>query len=163
MTQLIENKPRRHALIATLSHFYPSRSFVGRSFSSDITRDARSAYRCADSIAACIRTFDRSSKSRICNRRKSAIFSLTQNDLQLPLEIAFLIDRGGRLEIDVTPRKQREATHSNRRWIRGFTNRFARSSADAWLLTMPGRTSIFIGFPSAGIVSGMEGLGGRGN
>jgi hypothetical protein len=23
MTQLIENKPRRHALIATLSHFYP--------------------------------------------------------------------------------------------------------------------------------------------
>jgi hypothetical protein len=68
MTQLIENKPRRHALIATLLHFHPSQGFGGRGFSSDITRDSRSAYRCAGSIAACIRSFDRSSKSRIFNR-----------------------------------------------------------------------------------------------
>jgi hypothetical protein len=69
MTQLIENKPPRRALIATLLHFSPPRRcFVGRSFSSDMTDDARSAYRCAGSIAACIRSFDRSSKSRISNR-----------------------------------------------------------------------------------------------
>jgi len=126
MTQLIENKPRRRALIATLLHFddptrvvvLPNRSrpsprhtglpgrrqgepgrsvelggsvqreskdrprlshrcFVGRSFSSDMTDDARSAYRCAPLFAeglaafrraACIRSFDRSSKSRISNR-----------------------------------------------------------------------------------------------
>ena len=69
MSQLTENKPRRRALIATLSHFSARRRcFVGRSFSSDITDDARSAYRCAGSIAACIRSFDRSSKSRNSNR-----------------------------------------------------------------------------------------------
>src|SRR4029077_14595027 len=71
MTQLIENKPRRQPLIATLSHSCPSpvwgvrwappesrnrtRRLVGRSFSSDITRDARSAFLCADSPAACTR------------------------------------------------------------------------------------------------------------
>jgi hypothetical protein len=112
MTQLIENKPPRRALIATLLHFddpttvvvLPNRGlpgrrrvepggpvqreskdrprlshrcFVGRSFSSDITDDARSAYRCAPLFAeglaafrraACIRSFDRSSKSRNSNR-----------------------------------------------------------------------------------------------
>src|SRR5271156_1889216 len=56
MTQLIENKPRRRALIATLSHFYPSRRLVGRSFSSDIMEVARSAFLCAGSSAACIRS-----------------------------------------------------------------------------------------------------------
>src|ERR1700722_1628257 len=39
MTQLIENKPPRRGMIATLSHFCPPRRrFVGRSFSSDIRR-----------------------------------------------------------------------------------------------------------------------------
>jgi hypothetical protein len=57
MTQLIENKPPRRALIATLSHFCASRRrFVGRSFSSDITRVARTRYRCAGSLAACTRS-----------------------------------------------------------------------------------------------------------
>src|ERR1700722_4951879 len=78
MAQRIQNKPSRRALIATLWHFSPRRRcFVGRSFSSDITDDARSAYRCAPLFAeglaafrraACIRSFDRSSKSRISNR-----------------------------------------------------------------------------------------------
>jgi hypothetical protein len=53
------------------------RRFVGRSFSSDITDDARSAFLCAASPAeglgavrraACIRLIDRSSKCRISNR-----------------------------------------------------------------------------------------------
>jgi hypothetical protein len=61
MTQLIENKPPRRALIATLSHFYTSRRFripssrhggacperyrfVGRSFSSDLSGEAQHAY-----------------------------------------------------------------------------------------------------------------------
>jgi len=78
MAQRIQNKPSRRALIATLLHFSPRRRcFVGRSFSSDITDDARSAYRCAPLFAeglaafrraACIRSFDRSSKSRNSNR-----------------------------------------------------------------------------------------------
>src|SRR5580700_490000 len=52
MTQLVENKPPRRALIATLSHISTRRRrFVGRSFSSDITHDARSAYGCAASPA----------------------------------------------------------------------------------------------------------------
>src|SRR4029077_19179483 len=112
MTQLIENKPPRRALIVTLFHsdapttvvVLPNRGlpgrrrvepggpvqreskdrprlshrcFVGRSFSSAITGDARSAYRCAPLFAeglaafrraACIRSFDRSSKSRNSNR-----------------------------------------------------------------------------------------------
>jgi hypothetical protein len=77
MTQLIENKPRRRALIATLSHFSPRRRrFVGRNFSSDITDDAQSAYRCADSSAACISFFVRSSRSLFSNRRKSAIYAV---------------------------------------------------------------------------------------
>ena len=57
MTQVIENKPPRRALIATLSHFCASRRrFVGRSFSSDITGVAPTRYRCAalpaESLAA---------------------------------------------------------------------------------------------------------------
>jgi hypothetical protein len=57
MTQLIENKPPRRALIATLSQFCASRRrFVGRSSSSDITGVARTRYRCAGSLAACTRS-----------------------------------------------------------------------------------------------------------
>jgi hypothetical protein len=56
MTQLIENKPPRPALIAAHSHFCTSRRrFVGRSFSSDITRVAGTRYRCAALPAACTR------------------------------------------------------------------------------------------------------------
>ena len=44
---------------------------------------------------------------------------------------AFLIDTACRLEINVTPWKQREAVESNRRWIRGFTNLFLRRIASA--------------------------------
>jgi hypothetical protein len=85
MTQLIENKPRRRALIATLLHF----SLGGRSFSSDITDDARSAYRCADSPAAC---------SDSC------------------LLIALISNRRScQLEFDVTACKQTTACVSNRR------------------------------------------------
>jgi uncharacterized membrane protein len=48
MTQLIENKPPRRALIATLSHFYPPRRrFVGQSLGSDINGVARRGYHCA--------------------------------------------------------------------------------------------------------------------
>src|ERR1700726_290938 len=85
MAQRIQNKPSRRALIATLWHFSPRRRcFVGRSFSSDMTDDARSAYRCAPLFAeglaafrraACIRSSDRSSKSRISNRNNRRLES----------------------------------------------------------------------------------------
>ena len=85
MAQRIQNKPPRRALIATLLHFSPRRRcFVGRSFSSDMTDDARSAYRCAPLFAeglaafrraACIRSSDRSSKSRISNRNNRRLES----------------------------------------------------------------------------------------
>ena len=43
--------------------------------------------------------------AHVSNRRKSAIYSSTQNRLQVPLEDAFLIDRACRLEIDLTSAK----------------------------------------------------------
>jgi Cof subfamily protein (haloacid dehalogenase superfamily) len=65
MTQLIENKPPRCALIATLSHFCPSRRFVGRSFSSDITDIARSA----------VLTTSRNNARARSNREKTQLFT----------------------------------------------------------------------------------------
>jgi hypothetical protein len=110
MTQLIENKPRRHALIATLLHFYPSRRFVGRSFrafcvpipsgSSDITDDARSAYRCADSPAEGLAAVGRAACICSCDQLPERLIS---NRLSCQLEFA------------VTACKQTTARVSNRR------------------------------------------------
>src|ERR1700732_584259 len=93
MTQLVENKPRRRALIATLSHFSPTRCrFVGRSFSSDITRVARSAYHCAASSAACTYSCDRPSESQISNRQnpESELYLTLAKSTPAPFLIANL-------------------------------------------------------------------------
>src|SRR5271168_5158373 len=138
MAQLIENKPPRRAPIATLSHLCPSRRFgilssrhggaypkryrfVGRSFSSDITDDARSAFLCAGSIAACIRSFDRSSKCRISNRQNPELETHLSpaESMYAPL----LIDRAYQLEIGLTPCRINTNAISNRRWIAVSANR----------------------------------------
>jgi hypothetical protein len=103
MTQLIENKPPRRVLIATLLHFSPSRRFssfssrhdrtrpkchliVGRSFSSDIMRVARDATLLP--------------QAHLLLPAQSRVATSVYSPARLP---TFLIDRGGRLEIDVTP------------------------------------------------------------
>src|SRR5271156_6619220 len=73
MTQLIENKPPRRALIATLSHFSALRGrFVGRRFSSDITGVAPTRYRCADSPALRGRRFAEAPLSSPLSERGAA-------------------------------------------------------------------------------------------
>jgi hypothetical protein len=107
MTQLIENKPRRRALIATLLHFSPRRrGFVGRSFSSDITDDARSAYRCqsfADGAAQVPGEGSLGDKSSAACTDSCLFIALISNR------------RCCRLEFDVTACKQTTACVSNRR------------------------------------------------
>src|SRR5271156_1417917 len=72
MTQLIENKPRRRALIATLSHFCAHLQFL------------------ASTIKNLPANFRKSERTKPLVTRHS------------PLATAFLINSGSRLEIDVT-------------------------------------------------------------
>jgi hypothetical protein len=56
----------------------------GRSFSSDITDVARSAFLCADSPVVCICSCERSSRSLFSNRLKSVVYLFAQNSFLLP-------------------------------------------------------------------------------
>ena len=125
MTQLIVNKPRRRALIATLLHFCPSRRVLQPQTSSLQPQDSN-RLRCRLEFAV---TSGKQTTARISNRRKSAIFSPSQicADRLVTCHSSriteFLLDTASRLEIDLTPYKINTDVISNRRWIRGVTNR----------------------------------------
>jgi NAD(P)-dependent dehydrogenase (short-subunit alcohol dehydrogenase family) len=88
MTQLIENKRPLRALIATLLPFCRS----------ECLNSNRSCRRLEFGVTPCKQT-----AASVSNRRKSAIYFFPQNTLPVPVENAFLIDRGRRLEIELTP------------------------------------------------------------
>jgi hypothetical protein len=107
MTQLIENKPRQRALIATLSHFWPLR-------------------RALPFLIANPRL-----ESRVSQRKQTLATRPNGEFLRDfpshptprdPLATVSLIDRGYRLEIALTHRKQKPTANSNRRWIAKLLN-----------------------------------------
>jgi hypothetical protein len=104
MTQLIENKPRRRAMIATLSHYVHCGARLVCISNSEIPR----------------------LKSRVSQRKQTAATESNSEFSRVfpsyptllgQLVAAFLIDRGYQLELALTHRKQTATANSNRRWI----------------------------------------------
>jgi hypothetical protein len=96
----------------------------------------------------------RRNRRKFCLARTARPIALSfafKNSCHSPLFPAFLIDTGCQLETAVTHSKQREAAHSNRRWIRGFQIRFSpfrflRLRSLLWLVTrLPRRSAAKVG------------------